>query len=56
MADNYNIFKNCERCHGTGEIKTSLPNPPRIVEKTCPNCEGDGKVYWGEMLEQEPPE
>ena len=52
MAKKDNIYQKCERCDGTGEIQTSKPNPPRIVDETCPDCNGEKKIYWGELIKE----
>ena len=55
MADNYNIYKKCVTCGGTGEIiindEGHDPGPPEAV--TCNACGGEGQIFWGVMLEQE---
>lgn len=52
MADNYNIYKQCGPCDGTGEIDDmdSQKNPIKI---TCTACDGEGEEFWGEMREEE---
>ncbi len=32
----------CERCNGTGEVKTESDSPP--YDKPCPDCDGLGCV------------
>lgn len=52
MAQKDNIYQKCEKCDGTGETQTSLPNPPRIVNVTCSACNGEKQVYWGQIIKE----
>ena len=55
MADNYNIYKQCSMCNGTGKVQGLSPeHQPDWT--TCDNCKGTGEEYWGQMREEEPPE
>jgi len=55
MADNYNIYRQCTICLGSGVItvndEVGDPGPP--TEVTCTFCNGDGELFWGEMREEE---
>ena len=47
MADNYNIYKQCLRCNGIGEISINgesydSGSPSNI---TCLLCKGEGKLF-----------
>ena len=54
MADNFNIYQRCSVCKGTGKVTINDepydPGPPQEID--CGQCGGEGKVLWGEMLEQ----
>lgn len=55
MADNFNIYKWCINCNKTGKLliqdESYDPGPP--IEVDCNVCDGEGKLWWGEILEQE---
>jgi DnaJ-class molecular chaperone len=55
MADDFNIYKRCGTCKGTGVIQINDEmydaGPPTTVP--CSACGGEGKIFWGVMLEQE---
>lgn len=55
MADNYNIYKFCQQCKGTGKItindEAHDSGPPEEVD--CSKCNGTGQIFWGQMFEQE---
>ena len=55
MVDNYNIYKQCLVCEGTGKVtindKYYDPGPPQEID--CNLCNGEGKIFWGVMLEEE---
>ena len=55
MADDYNVYKKCLNCDGSGVItindETYDPGPPEDVP--CPDCAGEGQIFWGVIVEQE---
>ena len=57
MSDNFNIYRFCVLCHGTGVIQKRIDNDAegnvQYEEAVCNDCNGEKKFLWGEMLEQE---
>jgi len=55
MADNFNIYQKCINCNGIGfvAINDEPLDPGPLQNISCPVCNGEGKNFWGEMLEQE---
>lgn len=55
MVDNLNIYKQCQVCKGSGKVTIDNlsydPGPPQEID--CVLCKGEGKIFWGVMLEQE---
>ena len=55
MADNFNLYQKCSVCNVTGIVTINDefydPGPPQEID--CSLCSGEGKIFWGEMLEQE---
>ena len=58
MADNYNIYKRCTICKGTGRVTNyggsdTDPDPIPPEEVDCTHCDGAGEILWGQMREEE---
>lgn len=55
MANNFDVYKDCETCHGTGEICINNqdydPGPSTTVP--CSDCNGTGRKHWGKMVKEE---
>lgn len=42
------VSEACNDCEGTGEIK--LEDEGELIESSCSNCDGEGRVYWNETV------
>jgi len=49
------IYRACPECGGDGVISLKNYNAdgsPVTNETVCPNCNGGGKILWGEIVEE----
>lgn len=53
MADNYNMYKICTRCEGTGLAPAPDPEDGGSAQVTCHDCDGTGKILIGWINEEE---
>jgi len=51
MATNY-IYRNCGPCQGTGKQTQDADNGQPESEIDCPDCNGTGKRFWGEIRDE----
>ncbi len=57
MADLLNIYKICPKCKGKGKIEEGVIRDNgevlESIKSTCPVCNGDKELLWGQMREEE---
>ena len=53
MADILKIYKYCYHCRGTGKTPIFVNGEEQPGEEDCEICGGEGKILWGEMVEEE---